>query len=34
MKTVSTNRKAFHEYHIEEKFEAGIELTGREGKSL
>ena len=34
MKTVSTNRKAFHEYHIEEKFEAGIELTGTEVKSL
>jgi SsrA-binding protein len=34
MKTVSTNRKAFHEYHIEEKFEAGIVLTGTEVKSL
>ncbi len=34
MKTVSTNRKAFHEYHIEEKFEAGIALTGTEVKSL
>ncbi|HEY3278700.1 MAG TPA: SsrA-binding protein SmpB [Syntrophorhabdaceae bacterium] len=34
MKTVSTNRKAFHEYHIEEKFEAGISLMGTEVKSL
>jgi SsrA-binding protein len=34
MKTVSTNRKAYHEYHIEEKFEAGIALTGTEVKSL
>ncbi|MCX8022227.1 MAG: SsrA-binding protein SmpB [Syntrophorhabdaceae bacterium] len=34
MKTVSTNRKAFHDYHIEEKFEAGLVLTGTEVKSL
>ncbi|MDR2018920.1 MAG: SsrA-binding protein SmpB [Syntrophobacterales bacterium] len=34
MKIVSTNRKAFHDYHIEEKFEAGMELTGTEVKSL
>jgi SsrA-binding protein len=34
MKTVSTNRKAYHEYHIEEKFEAGISLSGTEVKSL
>jgi SsrA-binding protein len=34
VKTVSTNRKAFHEYHIEERFEAGISLSGTEVKSL
>lgn len=32
--TVADNRKAFHEFHIEEKFEAGIMLTGTEVKSL
>ena len=32
--TVATNRKAFHEYHILEKFEAGMELLGSEVKSL
>lgn len=32
--TVADNRKAFHEYFIEEKFEAGIALTGTEVKSL
>jgi len=34
MRTVSTNRKAFHDYHIEDKFEAGLVLTGTEVKSL
>jgi SsrA-binding protein len=34
MKVVCTNRKAYHEYHIEEKFETGIVLTGTEVKSL
>ena len=34
IKTIATNRKAFHEYHILEKFEAGMELTGSEVKSL
>jgi SsrA-binding protein len=33
-KSISTNKKAFHEYFIEERFEAGIELTGTEVKSL
>jgi len=33
-KTVTVNRKARHEYHIIESFEAGIELTGTEVKSL
>jgi SsrA-binding protein len=34
MKTICTNRKAYHDYHIEETFEAGIALTGTEVKSL
>jgi SsrA-binding protein len=33
-KVVATNRKAYHDYFIEEKFEAGIVLTGTEVKSL
>ena len=33
-KTVSLNRKARHEYSIEESFEAGIVLTGTEIKSV
>ncbi len=28
-KAVVTNRKAYHDYFIEEKFEAGIMLQGR-----
>lgn len=32
--TVAFNRKARHEYAIEEEFEAGIVLTGTEVKSL
>ena len=32
--TVSTNRKAYHEFQIIETFEAGIELLGSEVKSL
>jgi SsrA-binding protein len=31
---VATNRKAFHDYAIEEKLEAGIVLKGTEVKSL
>ena len=31
---VATNRKAFHDYSIEEKFEAGVVLKGTEVKSL
>ena len=34
MKVVSTNRKAYHDYHIEEAFESGIVLLGTEVKSL
>ncbi len=33
-KIVSTNRKAFHDYHIHETYEAGISLLGTEVKSL
>ena len=33
-KVIATNRRAFHDYHIIEEFEAGIELTGTEIKSL
>ncbi|HEX74738.1 MAG TPA: SsrA-binding protein SmpB [Dehalococcoidia bacterium] len=34
MKTVATNRKAYHNYHIEDSVEAGIVLTGTEIKSI
>jgi len=34
IKTVATNRKAFHNYHIGDSYEAGIVLTGSEIKSL
>jgi SsrA-binding protein len=33
-KNIANNKKAFHEYFVEERFEAGIELTGTEVKSL
>lgn len=33
-KLVANNKKAYHEYFIEEKFEAGIALSGTEVKSL
>lgn len=33
-KIVATNRRAFHEYHVLERFEAGLKLTGSEVKSL
>ncbi len=33
-KIISTNRKAFHEYHIFDKFNAGMVLTGTEIKSI
>jgi SsrA-binding protein len=33
-KIAATNRKARHEYHIEETIEAGIELKGTEVKSI
>ena len=34
VKTVAENRKARHDYFVEETFEAGIALTGTEVKSL
>jgi SsrA-binding protein len=34
IKTVATNRKAYHNYHIEDSVEAGIVLTGTEIKSI
>jgi SsrA-binding protein len=33
-KQICSNKKAFHEYFIEERFEAGMVLTGTEVKSL
>jgi SsrA-binding protein len=33
-KTIAENRKARHDYFVEETFEAGIELLGTEVKSL
>ena len=33
-KTITENRKAFHDYFVEESFEAGIELCGTEVKAL
>jgi SsrA-binding protein len=34
IKVVATNKKAFHNYYIGDKFEAGIALTGSEIKSI
>ena len=33
-KVLASNRSAFHEYHISDKYEAGITLTGTEVKSV
>jgi SsrA-binding protein len=33
-KTVATNRKAYHNYHIGDSYEAGMVLTGSEIKSI
>ncbi|GAV21561.1 SsrA-binding protein SmpB [Carboxydothermus pertinax] len=33
-KVITENRKAFHDYHILEKYEAGISLKGTEVKSI
>ena len=32
--TVAQNRKAYHDYFVDESYEAGIELTGTEVKSI
>lgn len=34
VKTIATNKKAFHDFFVDETFEAGIVLTGTEVKSL
>jgi SsrA-binding protein len=33
-KVVATNRAAFHDYHISDKYEAGVALKGTEVKSV
>jgi SsrA-binding protein len=32
--SISTNKKAFHDYFVEEKYEAGIVLEGWEVKAI
>ena len=34
IKILAENRKAYHDYFIEERFEAGVALSGTEVKSL
>ena len=34
IKEIASNKKAFHDYFIDDSFEAGIELTGTEIKSI
>ena len=34
IKLIANNKKAYHDYFIEDKYEAGIELVGTEVKSL
>ena len=34
VKTIANNKKAFHDYFIEDRLEAGIELFGTEVKSI
>nr|WP_312425667.1 SsrA-binding protein SmpB [Lacrimispora sp.] len=34
IKLIANNKKAYHDYFIDEKFEAGIELAGTEVKSI
>ena len=34
IKQIASNRKAFHDYFVEERFEAGLQLHGTEVKSL
>lgn len=33
-KTIAKNRRAFHDYEVVETFEAGVELSGTEVRSL
>ena len=33
-KLIANNKKAFHEYFIEDKYEAGVALAGTEVKSM
>ncbi|HEY2325005.1 MAG TPA: SsrA-binding protein SmpB [Thermoanaerobaculia bacterium] len=33
-KLIASNKKAFHDYHVLDKYEAGMQLTGTEVKSL
>ena len=33
-RSIAQNKKAYHDYFVEESYEAGIELTGTEVKSL
>ena len=33
-KTIAQNRKAYHDYFVEDRFEAGVELFGTEVKSI
>ena len=34
MSDIATNRRAFHDYHITDRYEAGLELKGTEVKSI
>lgn len=34
VKSIAKNKKAFHDYFVEERYEAGIELAGTEVKSI
>lgn len=34
LKTIAQNKKAYHDYFVDEKYEAGIELFGTEVKSI
>ena len=33
VKVMAKNRQVYHEYYVEEEYEAGIELSGTEVKS-
>ena len=34
IKIAAQNRKAYHDYFVEDRYEAGVELFGTEGKSI